>query len=230
MAGKPRLWTVPWGAREAVLALVGGLVVGALFVPLVILPFDPEISSKQALLAAQFLFAATMAAVSILVAARWKRSGLEGALPLLGYRPTGLRQLGIALLTLLAYYAFALLFASFILEPKQDDIAGELGLGGDSTLLAVLAVAVIVVAAPLAEEMFFRGMLFAGLRTKFTLWPAAVLSGLAFGIPHVTSGPTAAIPLSVLGIALAWLYERTGSIWPCVFAHTINNSIALASS
>lgn len=224
------LWSLPWGAREAFLAVLAGLVVGAIIVPVLILPFDSTLESKPALLTAQFLFAVTMTVVSILVALRWQRGNLVGALRLLGYRRTGARQLGVAVLTLLAYYAFAVLFATFVLEPKQDDIAAELGLRGDSTVIAILAVAVIAVAAPFAEETFFRGMLFGGLRTRFSLWPAAIISGLAFGIPHVTSGPTAAIPLSVLGVALAWLYERTGSLWPCVFAHVINNSIALAVS
>jgi len=73
-------------------------------------------------------------------------------------------------------------------------------------------------------------MLFAGLRTRFSLWPAAILSGLAFGIPHVTSGPTAAIPLSIFGVALAWIYNRTGSIWPCILIHVLNNSIALVAA
>lgn len=224
------LWSLPWGSREAFLAVLAGLVVGAIIVPVLILPFDSTLESKPALLTAQFLFAVTMTVVSILVASRWQRGNLAGALGLLGYRRTGARQLGVAVLTLLAYYAFAVLFATFVLEPKQDDIARELGLRGDSTVIAILAVLVIAVAAPFAEETFFRGMLFGGLRTRFSLWPAAIISGLAFGIPHVTSGPTAAIPLSVLGVALAWLYERTGSLWPCIFAHVINNSIALAVS
>jgi membrane protease YdiL (CAAX protease family) len=32
----------------------------------------------------------------------------------------------------------------------------------------------------------------------------------------------------VLGLALCWLYDRTGSLWPCVIAHMINNGLALA--
>ena len=36
------------------------------------------------------------------------------------------------------------------------------------------------------------------------------------------------IPLAVFGVALAWLYDRTGSLWPSVIAHAINNALALA--
>ena len=224
------LWKLPWGAGEAVLVLFAGLVAGGLFAPLLVLPFDSELESKPALLAAQFLFALAMVVFALLVASRWKPAGLRDAFGLLGFRKARPRQFGIAFLVLGGYYLLALLFAAFVLTPEQDDIAGELGLRDGNAAIAVLAVLTIVVVAPVAEEVFFRGMLFAGLRTKFSLWPAAILSGLAFGIPHVTSGPTAAIPLSIFGVALAWIYNRTGSIWPCILIHVVNNSIALVAA
>lgn len=224
------LWKLPWGAGEAVLVLFAGLIAGGLFAPLLVLPFDSDLNSKPALLVAQFLFALAMFVFALLVASRWKRAGLRGALGLLGFRKARPRQFGIALLVLCGYYALALLFAAFVLTPEQDDIAGELGLRDGNAAIVVLAVLTIAVVAPVAEEVFFRGMLFAGLRTRFSLWPAAILSGLAFGIPHVTSGATAAIPLSIFGFALAWVYNRTGSIWPCILIHVLNNSIALVAA
>ena len=60
-----------------------------------------------------------------------------------------------------------------------------------------------------------------------SLWPAALISGLVFGSVHAPSGPTTVIPLAVLGVAFAWLYDRTGSIWPPIAAHVINNGLAL---
>ena len=92
----------------------------------------------------------------------------------------------------------------------------------------VAAVVLIAVLAPISEELFFRGMIYGGLRLRFSVWPAAILSGIIFVLPHALTGPLAAIILAGLGVALAWLYERTGSIWPCIFAHVINNSLALA--
>ncbi len=228
--GSRSLWNVPWGAGEAALVLFGGLIAGGLFAPLLVVPFDSDLESKPALLAAQFLFALTMVVFSLLVALRWRRSGFREALNLLGFRRVSPRQFGFALLVLLGYYAIALLFAALVLMPEQEDIARQLGLRDGSTVVAVTAVLMIVVVAPIAEEVFFRGMLFAGLRTKFSLWPAAILSGIAFGIPHVTSGPTAAIPLSIFGVALAWIYERTRSIWPCILVHVVNNGIAISAA
>src|SRR6478735_5335273 len=68
----------------------------------------------------------------------------------------------------------------------------------------------------------------AGLRTRWSLWPAAITSGLIFGSVHAPTGITTVVPLAVLGFALCWLYDRTGSLWPCVIAHMINNGLALA--
>lgn len=221
------LWKLPWGAGEAVLILFAGLFAGGLFAPLLILPFDSDLESKPALLAAQLLFALAMVVFALLVASRWKLAGVKQALDLLGLRRVGPRQFGLAIMVLLAYYLLAVLFSTFVLTPEQEDIAKQLGLRDGNPVIVVLAVVMIAVVAPVAEEIFFRGMLFGGLRTRFSLWPAAIISGVAFGIPHVTSGPTAAIPLSVFGVALAWIYNRTGSIWPCILIHVVNNGIAL---
>ena len=114
-----------------------------------------------------------------------------------------------------------------MLKPDQEDIGGA-GVGNPSILIAVLAVVMIVGLAPVAEELFFRGFLFAGLRTRWSLWPAAITSGLIFGLVHAPTGITTVVPLAVLGFALCWLYNRTGSLWPCVIAHMINNGLALA--
>jgi hypothetical protein len=132
------------------------------------------------------------------------------------------------LATLVAYYIAAGLFASLVLKPDQEDIGGELGVGNPSIVIAVLAVVMIAGFAPIAEELFFRGFVFAGLRSRWSLWPAAITSGLIFGAVHAPTGITTVVPLATLGVALCWLYNRTGSLWPCVIAHMINNGLALA--
>jgi membrane protease YdiL (CAAX protease family) len=143
-------------------------------------------------------------------------------------RRFALTAIGLLLATLLAYYIAAGLFATYVLKPNQEDIGGDLGIGNPNTLIAVTAVLEIVLLAPVSEELFFRGFLFAGLRSKWTFWPAAIVSGLIFGLVHAPTGVTAAIPLAALGFALCWLYEQTGSVWPCMIAHGINNGLAVA--
>ena len=88
-------------------------------------------------------------------------------------------------------------------------------------------IVLIVIAAPISEELCFRGMLYGGLRERLPRYPAALITGLIFGGLHATTGISAVPPLIVFGFLLALLYERTGSIVPGILLHTINNSIAL---
>jgi CAAX protease family protein len=79
-----------------------------------------------------------------------------------------------------------------------------------------------VVWAPLMEEIAFRGVLYASLRTKLGVGPSAVLSAGGFALVH---GYEAIGFVSVLwsGIIWALAYERTRSLWPGILAHSINN-------
>jgi membrane protease YdiL (CAAX protease family) len=76
--------------------------------------------------------------------------------------------------------------------------------------------------APIVEELTFRGLLYATLRTRLGVWPAAFLSAAIFALPH---GYAAAGSLSVLvsGVLWAWSYERTRSLLPGLLAHSANN-------
>ena len=84
-----------------------------------------------------------------------------------------------------------------------------------------------MIAAPISEEICFRGMLFGGLRERLPRLAAALLAGLVFGGLHALTGVTAVPPLVFFGFVLALLYERTGSLWPCILLHMLNNSVAL---
>ena len=218
---------IRWSVADTVWSLVAGLVLAGLVAPLLVLPFDPQLDSGEALLGAQALFGFALTIVAVGTASRWSLAAIGDGLIALGLRRAPLKGFGIALLALFLYYLAAGLFSVLVFEPEQDDIAGELGVDDPNLLIAIAAVFLIAVVAPISEELFFRGMVFSGLRLRFTLWPAAVISGVIFGLPHVLTGPLAVVPLSALGVMLAWLYERTGSLWPCVFVHVINNGLAL---
>jgi membrane protease YdiL (CAAX protease family) len=219
---------VPWTPRTTFWWLLGGLLLAIIIPPLVVAPFDPDLDSDGALLAAQAIFDGLLLFVALGVASDWKFRPLARPLRLLGMRPFRRSAIWILLGTLVVYYIAAGLFASLVLKPDQEDIGGELGVGNPSIVIAVTAVVMIAIFAPIAEELFFRGFVFAGLRSRWSLWPAAITSGLIFGSVHAPTGITTVVPLATLGIALCWLYDRTGSLWPCVIAHMINNSLALA--
>jgi membrane protease YdiL (CAAX protease family) len=119
-----------------------------------------------------------------------------------------------------AYLLFAIAYSLLIVEPHQEDIAEGFGALPVQVLL-------IVIAAPVSEEVCFRGMLFGGLREKLPRIPAALVAGLVFGGLHALTGITAVPPLIVFGFILSLLYEKTGSIWPGIILHMLNNSVAL---
>lgn len=89
----------------------------------------------------------------------------------------------------------------------------------------VVTALVAVTLAPLLEETLFRGVLFASLRPRLGFWPAALASAAAFAALH--GDLPRLLPLTFLGLVLAWLYERTGSLWPSVAMHAVQNAAAI---
>ena len=121
-----------------------------------------------------------------------------------------------------AYLLFAMLYATLILEPEQEDIADGFGPVPVQILLIVFGAAIV-------EELAFRGMLFGGLRERLPRVPAALAAGTVFGLLHAFTGISAVPPLIALGFIFCLLYEKTGSIVPGILLHMLNNSVALAA-
>jgi CAAX protease family protein len=184
-----------------------------------------------AILLAQGLLALTLVATAANIALAGPAIVAGGRLRVaaarLGIRRPRPKWGRMTVLALLSYYAVAIAYALLVVQPEQEDIARSLGLGS-GILTTLLAVFLIAVAAPVSEELFFRGMLFGGLRRSMGRIPAAAVSALVFGALHATTGVTAVPPLIVFGFVLALLYERTGSLLPGMLGHAINNGLALA--
>lgn len=95
----------------------------------------------------------------------------------------------------------------------------------------VLAFMTMVVLAPLAEEMLFRGYLYGKLRKTAPIWVSILVASLAFGLAHLWVGGTAlqwavTIDTFVLSLMLCSLREYTGAIWAGVLLHAIKNGLA----
>jgi len=100
----------------------------------------------------------------------------------------------------------------------------------DQLALGVFTVAIL---APLTEEVYFRGILLGWMRRHWGIAWAIGLSSLAFGLMHLkwmtpggTSGMVATAELVAMGILLALVAVRTGSLWASVLTHGVNNLCA----
>lgn len=91
---------------------------------------------------------------------------------------------------------------------------------------AQLAVILVVVCGivPIAEELFFRGFVYGTLR-RWGVGAAAALSAIFFAAVH--NQIVHFLPIFLLGIILALLYQRTGSLLPPVMVHAVNNVVAV---
>jgi len=84
-----------------------------------------------------------------------------------------------------------------------------------------------VVAAPIVEEMMFRGVLFPGLRQRWGLVGGAALSAALFALSHNTL-PGGFLQLWSLGFAFALVANRNRSILPNILMHGIHNGLVTA--
>lgn len=88
-----------------------------------------------------------------------------------------------------------------------------------------LVVLVVVVAAPLAEEIAFRGYLQPALAQRFGATGAAAATAVVFGLMH---GIEYALPVGLLGGLFGWLVAARGCLLPAVFAHMLHNGVTVA--
>jgi membrane protease YdiL (CAAX protease family) len=77
------------------------------------------------------------------------------------------------------------------------------------------------VAAPVLEEMLFRGVILRGFLRQYSRTFAIVWSAALFGIAHMNLYQFATA--FAIGIVAGWLYERCRSLWPCILLHAAYN-------
>lgn len=90
----------------------------------------------------------------------------------------------------------------------------------------ILLVLIVGLAAPVIEEIFYRGLVFRSLDNRFGLWPGIVGSAVIFGASHFQGLQFPA--LTALGIVLAYLTHRTGRLGPAIVAHMVFNLVTVA--
>jgi len=104
-----------------------------------------------------------------------------------------------------------------------DMMEGLAAAGRESNIwLGVLALSVF---PAVAEETLFRGFVLSGLRKRFGRWTSVGLTALLFAVLHVD--PYRFLAVCVLGVFLGFVAVSTGSLYPAIAIHGLNNLLVL---
>lgn len=87
---------------------------------------------------------------------------------------------------------------------------------------------VIALAPAVCEEMLFRGMIFHSMKARYRISKAVIAVGVIFGLYHMSI--VKFIPTGLLGIVLCYVVYKTGSIFPAMMMHFINNAFSVLIS
>ena len=220
----------PWRGRTGVLVLIWGGALGSLIV--VASSFLPDRAYSRVLIGAT-----TNLSFVPLVVLAWlflMRPSGRRLTESFGLVPTsaGAGRLVLVILTLLALGQLG--------EGVMDMAGRWLGLSahwtewfdrdlvwGSRTLVG-MTIFDTVVLTPVFEEIVFRGLLFATLRRRFAVVPAAALSAAIFAVAH-GYGALGFAAVFWSGLLWAWSFERTGSLLPSMAAHAADNLMASLS-
>ncbi|HVM20661.1 MAG TPA: CPBP family intramembrane glutamic endopeptidase [Egibacteraceae bacterium] len=236
--GVPPVGDVPWSVGDSLLVLLVWFLVLVGVVGLVVIPalqaLLPEAAASAAALpvATGLLIVVTLAYVGSRYGGHVRR--LFGSVPptwgSVGYGVLA-GVIGLVVFAFLLGNALALLarLVEGELPPIQEQFRQMAGQRQSVPLLVFGS----VVVAPIAEELFYRGMLFTALRRTMPLWPAMGLSGALFALSHFQTGGLQATLLVILiimplGMFFAWIYERKGTLVVPIVAHAVFNLVQVS--
>jgi uncharacterized protein len=167
----------------------------------------------------------------VLVAVSWvfviRPRAVAFAQPLMGRVPWVALRVGLGWGVLAWFGATALTVASALALsalglPPETQAAERVITAADPWIVAVG----LVVVAPIGEELFFRGVVFnAWLRERGVRF-AYIGSALLFSVIHLSV--VTLLPIFALGLALAWVYRRTGNLLAPIAMHAMVNGISTA--
>jgi membrane protease YdiL (CAAX protease family) len=128
-----------------------------------------------------------------------------------------------ALLVLLFVLAAAAKLFSY--EPPPQPVV-EMYLKKSTEPYLLFFTLFVAIVGPAIEEIFFRGFTYKALRARFGIKWALLGSALIFALLHMNL--VAFLPILFLGLVLAYLYEKTGSLVPSMTVHMVHNFIMVS--
>ena len=211
---------VPWGVADTLKALLISFGLQLVAVMLLFLIFRNPLDFTFILLSQLVASSLTLAMIWVFAIRKYKAP----------FSSLGLRfsfSVGQFFLVILAWVIALGLSAAYdaflyTLTKERPPIQPILEIFGENIVLAYI---VIVIVAPITEEIFFRGFLYAAFRDKLGVTYGVIISAAIFGAVHAM--PLIFFPLFIIGVALAILYEQKRSLVAPILMHAINNAMAL---
>ena len=177
---------------------------------------------------AVYTFVVDMVALALIVLLPWKIWKKKTTLDEMGIKGNlTWTDIGLAPVGFIAYMLMAMVgqwLMPFVNWNAEQEIGYDLSNLIGTDLLIVFATLVII--APIAEELIFRGWLYGKLKQRVPVWLAVILASALFGIMH--GQVNVGINVFFLSIALCVLREMTGTIYSGVLLHMLKNGVALA--
>ena len=225
---RPDVTKATWRWWEALVVFVIAVVVGGVLSA----PFLGADSEHIQELAPALLFELALGGTAFL----WLWFLHRRSLSAIGLPERPAREIGIGALAGVVIYAVGVfligtLVVMILQQASSQDVDSPSQLPEHLRNLEILLAAMtVLIAAPVAEEFFFRGFLFRGLRARLSFVPSASFSSIAFGLVHYQGGAwqdawLLPIVMFFVGFGLAWLYERRRNIVANIAAHAAFNVI-----
>jgi membrane protease YdiL (CAAX protease family) len=149
-------------------------------------------------------------------------------------RPYG-RLIVIGVVAFLAFQPLHLIYRTAMLAifhglrlPIEGHPVVEELVRPDGIALKLTLALTVALSAPFFEEVFFRGFLYQAVRRRTDVWVAIVATSVIFAYIH--PGAFQAVLVFPLGIMLAYLMEKTGSVIPCLVVHFLVNGTSLLAT
>lgn len=143
-----------------------------------------------------------------------------------GLKKTGLKSYLGAFFTITGFFCINILLSTGLVSlfpDSTDNIVTTFSsiMGGS----AAGAFFVIAIAPAVCEEMLFRGMIFHSMKARYRVSTAILAVAALFGIYHMSL--VKFLPTGLLGLVICYVVYRTGSIFPGMLMHFINNAISV---
>jgi len=221
---------VPWRLTEVIEAVAVLVLISLPGFLLSFLPYSGgRLASTNSLFTA--LIMVFMEGILILLAWNFGVRKYRSSFGKLGFRSFNLPS-GIAkgVLWLIALKFFTVLYgvvamSVFGLKPPDELVRGIPDIFGAGIGGFIIAIVVVSIAAPVAEETFFRGFIYPALRKRFGVGNGILIAAIIFALFHTRIWLI--VPVAMMGIVLGFLYEQEKSLGPPIILHSLNNLLSL---